>query len=279
MLFPGQGSQKAGMEEHVAARAPELHAAAIELVGENPFERVAEGTRYAQPAIFCASLAGWIAAGRPGADAFAGHSLGELTALTAAGAFSHEDGLLLAVERGRLMDEATSGDRGGMIAVLGDAPDAREIAERCGAVIANDNAPDQLVLSGGEETLAAAAAFAAEAGLKTIELRVRGAFHSPAVAAAANPFRELVAAMPTSAPAVPVISCTNAKPFATGLADGLAAALTAPVLWRNVMLTLAARGVSRFVDVGPGRVLAGLVRRTLPDAEALRLGQPEAVLG
>ena len=279
LLFPGQGSQKEGMEDLVAAHAPELHEAAIELVGANPFELAAEATRFAQPAIFCASLAGWISAGRPDADYMAGHSLGDLTALTAAGAFALEDGLRLAVERGRLMEEAAHGSKGAMVAVMGDADVARSVADRCGVVVANDNAPGQLVLSGAAEAIAAATELAEANGLKTISLRVSGAFHSDAVAPAAEPFRELVAATPTSPLRMPVISCTSARPFGEHLAAELAAALTAPVLWRQVVVELAAAGSRVFVDVGPGRALRGLVKRTLADVEAVEIRQIEELSG
>ncbi len=279
LLFPGQGSQRDGMEDLVAEFAPGLHEAAIELVGANPFELAAESTRFAQPAIFCASLAGWIAAGRPDADYLAGHSLGDLTALTAAGAFALEDGLRLAVERGRLMDEAAAGSRGAMVAVMGDSGVARSVAGRCGVVVANDNAPGQLVLSGAEDAIETATELAQASGLKTISLRVSGAFHSAAVAPAAEPFRELVAATITAPLKVPVISCTSARPFGEQLADQLAAALTAPVLWRQVVTELACAGTRVFVDVGPGRALRGLVKRTLSGVEGVEVRHIEELTG
>src|ERR1700758_786633 len=120
ILFPGQGSQTPEMRETVAEVRPDLLSLAEQVVGEDPFPRAEEGTKFAQPAIFCASLAGWEALGRPLGDYMAGHSLGELAALVAAGCLSEADGVRLVALRGRLMQEAGehAGD-GGMVAVLG----------------------------------------------------------------------------------------------------------------------------------------------------------------
>jgi len=154
ILFPGQGSQTPGMRDDVERVRPDLLALASECVGEDPFSLVQEGTRFAQPAIFCASLAGWAALGRPEADLMAGHSLGELAALVAAGILSERSALELVVLRGRLMQEAgeRAGD-GGMLALLGAgaAEQAEEIAGAHGLAIANDNSPQQVVLSGSRD--------------------------------------------------------------------------------------------------------------------------------
>src|SRR5262245_29590937 len=132
ILFPGQGSQTEDMRDEVARERPDLLEIAVEVVGEDPFPRVEEGTRYAQPAIFCASLAGWAGLGRPLGEYMAGHSLGELAALVAAGSLDERDGLELVALRGRLMQEAgeTAGD-GGMLALMGQgaAEHAPELAE------------------------------------------------------------------------------------------------------------------------------------------------------
>src|SRR5581483_7587192 len=120
ILFPGQGSQTPEMRDTVARARPDLLSLAAQVVGEDPFARVGEGTHFAQPAIFCASLAGWAALGRPDGDLMAGHSLGELAALVAAGSLRERDGLELVALRGKLMQE--SGERsgeGGMLALLG----------------------------------------------------------------------------------------------------------------------------------------------------------------
>src|SRR5690242_19487483 len=135
------------MRDEVARLRPDLLEAAIEAVGEDPFPRVNDGTQFAQPAIFCASLAGWEERGRPEGDYMAGHSLGELGALVAAGAVSEQDGLELVVVRGALMGQA---EEGGMTALMGaGASDhAHEIAQAHGLTVANDNSPAQVVLSG-----------------------------------------------------------------------------------------------------------------------------------
>src|SRR6188472_4526580 len=164
-LFPGQGSQIPEMRELVAERDPELLERCIALVGEDPFARVEENTRYAQPAIFCASLAGWDALGLQPAAA-AGHSLGELAALAAAGVLTREDALELIVLRGRLMGEAR---KGSMLALVGGSiEEAEAIAAEAGVTVANDNAPGQVVLSGDRDALERAQHAAAERSRRTI---------------------------------------------------------------------------------------------------------------
>ena len=166
------------------------------IVGEDPFARAEEGTRFAQPAIFCASLAGWEALGRPDGDMMAGHSLGELGALVAAGCLSERDGLELVALRGKLMQE--SGERagdGGMVALMGAgaADHAAELAEAHGLAVANDNSPQQVVLSGDRGAFADASAAAKELGLRPMELPVTGAFHSPMMAEAVPEFEAALA--------------------------------------------------------------------------------------
>ena len=265
ILFPGQGSQTDGMREEVERVRPDLLAAAIEAVGEDPFARVDDGTEFAQPAIFCASLAGWEELGRPEADYMAGHSLGELGALVAAGAVSEQDGLDLVVLRGALMGQAAEG---GMVALMGAgaADHAHELAEAHGLTVANDNSPQQVVLSGPRGSLPAAAQAARELGLRAMELDVTGAFHSPLMAPAAPKFEAALARVNFSNPRVPVLTAVTAEPF-DDIPLRLAQALTRPVRWRETMLALREHGVERFVEVGPGRVLTGLAKRTLNDVE------------
>ena len=269
ILFPGQGSQTPEMRETVAELRPELLSLADEIVGEDPFARAEEGTRFAQPAIFCASLAGWEALGRPDGDMMAGHSLGELAALVAAGAFSERDGLELVALRGKLMQE--SGERagdGGMVALLGNgaADHALELAEAHGLAVANDNSPQQIVLSGDRGAFADVMAAAKELGLRPMELPVTGAFHSPMMAAAVPEFEAALERVEISSPRVTVLSAVTAMPF-EDVRDQLAQALTMPVRWRETLLAMRERGAERFVEVGPGRVLTGLVKRTLKDVE------------
>jgi len=270
ILFPGQGSQTPDMRETVSQLRPDLLSLAEQIVGEDPFARAEEGTRFAQPAIFCASLAGWEGLGRPSGDFMAGHSLGELAALVAAGRLTARDGLELVALRGKLMQE--SGERagdGGMLALLGAgaADHAVELAQAHGLSVANDNSPQQVVLSGDRGSFDAASAAAKELGLRPMDLPVTGAFHSPMMAEAVAPFTDALERVEVSAPdGTTVFSAVTAAPFEDVRAQ-LAQALTMPVRWRETLLAMHDRGADRFVEVGPGRVLTGLVKRTLKDVE------------
>jgi malonyl CoA-acyl carrier protein transacylase len=155
-----------------------------------------------------------------------------------------------------------------MVAVLGrGASDhAPEIAEASGLVVANDNSPQQVVLSGAKERLPAALAHAKELGLRATELDVTGAFHSPMMAAAVPEFEAALQRTTFATPTVTVVCAVTAQPF-TDPRRELADALTRPVRWRETMLTLRDLGAERFIDVGPGRVLTGLAKRTLSDVE------------
>jgi malonyl CoA-acyl carrier protein transacylase len=275
LLFPGQGSQVRGMRELATAARPDLVELATKLVGDDPFERIDDGTRFAQPALYCATIASWESAGRPGADLLAGHSLGELPALVAAGSIGVDDGLRLAVRRGELMQAAAEAAPGGaMLAVLGDDALARELAERHRLVVANDNAPGQLVLSGQGDAVDEVAVEAKARGAKSVRLPVAGAFHSSAMVPAVASFRDALARTEVRPPRVPVVSGVTAAPMVDPR-GALADALTNPVRWREVLGTLAELGTERFVDVGPGKVLKGLVRRTLPEAEAFTVAELE----
>jgi [acyl-carrier-protein] S-malonyltransferase len=269
ILFPGQGSQTPDMRQTVSEVRPDLISLVEQIVGEDPFARAEEGTRFAQPAIFCASLAGWEGLGRPDGDMMAGHSLGELAALVAAGCLSERDGLELVALRGKLMQE--SGERagdGGMLALLGAgaADHATELADAHGLALANDNSPQQVVLSGDRGAFADASAAAKELGLRPMELPVTGAFHSPMMAEAVPEFVAGLTDVEIAPPRVTVLSAVTAAPFEDVRAQ-LAQALTMPVRWRETMLAMRDRGGDRFVEVGPGRVLTGLVKRTLKDVE------------
>lgn len=269
ILFPGQGSQTPQMRDVVAEARPELLSLVHSAVGEDPFTRAEEGTRYAQPAIFCASLAGWSALGAPQGDFMAGHSLGEIAALVAAGSLSEEEGVRLVALRGKLMQEA--GDRagdGGMLALLGAgaAERAAEIAGAHGLAVANDNSPQQVVLSGARSALAPAAESAQELGLRAMELPVTGAFHSPMMASAVPEFAAALERAEIRPPQVTVFSAVTAAPF-DDIRRRLVEALTMPVRWRETMLALREQGVERFVETGPGKVLSGLAKRTLRDVE------------
>lgn len=280
-LFPGQGSQSPGMRDAVAELTPQLLAQCLELVGEDPFARVAESTRFAQPAIFCASVASWMALERSLQDGeldgawepivLAGHSLGEIAALVAAGSISAQTGLHLAVRRGELMAQAGERDGGGgLVAIVGaDPQQCEQLAAAHGASVANDNAPGQIVLAGSRESLRELVAAAREIGMRAIALDVAGAFHSPAMAPAVEPFRDLLDTVEISTPRVPVISCASAKPIADVRSE-LAQGIVRPVRWRETMLALCQQGAKEFLDLGPGKVLAGLVARNLPDVRGVR---------
>src|SRR5215216_64793 len=269
LLFPGQGSQTADMRETVDRLRPDLLELALEEVGPDLFDRATEGTRWAQPAIYCAALAG-AAELDVQADVMAGHSLGEITALVAAGAIGADDGLRLVAARGRLMQEAAeqTGD-GGMTAVRArdENRDAiAEVAAEAGVSIANDNAPDQLVLSGAVSALDTAEALLKERGVRGKRLPVAGAFHSPLMEPAVEPFRAAVESIEIVEPRVPVYSCVTAEPF-DDIRKRLVQAITRPVRWLDVMRALDERGVTDFVETGPGKVLTNLVKKALaPEA-------------
>ena len=265
LLFPGQGSQTADMRETVERWRPDLLELALEEVGSDLFDRAADGTQWAQPAIYCAALAGAEELDVD-ADVMAGHSLGEITALVAAGALSADDGLRLVAARGRLMQEAAeeTGD-GGMTAVRArdDNRDAiAEVAAEADVAIANDNAPDQLVLSGAVDSLDRVEAELKERGVRGKRRPLAGAFHSPLMDPAVEPFRAVVEGIDFAAPRVPVMSCVTARPF-DDIPGQLVRALTEPVRWLDVVRALDERGVTEFVETGPGGVLTNLVKKSL----------------
>ena len=274
VVFPGQGSQTDDMRAAAQAVRPDLVALAEEVVGEDPFARVDEGTRFQQPAIFCASLAGFNTLDVTPAAA-AGHSLGEFSALAAAGAIDEDDALRLVALRGRVMDAAAQeGPPGGMLAVLkGEPGQAEAIARAADVVVANDNAPGQIVLSGPVDALDAAAVAAERDGLRAMRLPVSGSFHSPAMEPATDQLRAALRGVEVRRPRFPVLSSIFARPFGHVRLE-LALALTHPVRWRQTLLALRDAGIRRFVETGPGKVVTGLVRRTLPDVEAVA-AEPE----
>jgi [acyl-carrier-protein] S-malonyltransferase len=274
VLFPGQGVSLEGARELVRDVLAEQLERCCELLGADPFERAAESTRFAQPAILLASLAGWRTIARDTIPlAMAGHSLGELSALTAAGVFTLEDGLVLAVRRGSLMAQAAEQPGGGgMLAILkGTLAQAEDLARANGLSVANDNAPGQVTLSGSVAALEQAAEQARSRGLRAMHLDVAGAFHSPAMQGAREPFLAAVREVAIHAPCVPVLSGMTAAPF-VDVPRELSDALVRPVRWRETLLALDGLGPERYLDVGPDRVLARLVVRNLPGIEGEAVG-------
>ena len=267
LLFPGQGSHAPDMD------APYRDSASLtrglELLDYDPFTRLEEGTRYQQPALFLCSVAAWEAERPADAAAAAGHSLGEYAALVAAEALDFEDALRLVDERADAMAQAATANPGGMVAFLGGEEGAvRALAERLGLLVANDNAPGQLVLAGERDAVQTAVELAHdEAGARARLLDVSGAFHTPLMAPAADRLRRALDATPVSAPAIPVYSNGTAAPF-TDVRAELGENLLRPVRWRETLLAMRDAGLERFVELGPGRVLSGLVKRTLT-AEAV----------
>lgn len=264
VLFPGQGSQTADMRATVERLRPDLLELCADELGLDPFEHVADGTHMAQPAIYCASLAGWSLAKDEDVSFMAGHSLGEFAALVAAGSMSERDGLRLVALRGRLMQRATGG---GMMAVSARPKDVAGLARHFSLTLANDNSPEQVVLSGDAEAVDAACTQAKADGLRAARLRVSGAFHSPAMAQAAPELENALAQTEIQPPRIPVLSGVTAAPF-DDIRARLVQGLTSPVRWREIVLALQRAGVTRFVEAGPGRVLSGLVRKTVQGADA-----------
>jgi [acyl-carrier-protein] S-malonyltransferase len=253
-------------------RGQPLFERGLELLGYDPFERLSEGTRYQQPALFLCSVAAWDewredAEDQDEARAAAGHSLGEYAALVAAGALQFDDAARLVDERAAAMAEAGELHRGGMVAMLGgDARSVRGLAERLGLVVANDNAPGQLVLAGPIDAVAEAEEAARdEAGARARRLDVSGAFHSPLMEPAAERLAAALASTPVTEPRIPVYCNGTAAPF-VDIRRELADNLLRPVRWRETLLAMRTAGIERFVELGPGAVLTGLVKRTLQAA-------------
>ena len=263
LLFPGQGSHSEGM--HKPFEDHPLLKRGIELLGFDPFDSLAEGTRTQQPALYLCSMAQWVSrdAVDPDPIAAAGHSLGEYAALTAAGAIDFDDGVRLVRARAQAMADAAALQPGGMVAMLGGERDAvYELAVELELSLANDNAPGQLVLSGAIAQIDEAVQRAGDIGCRARKLDVAGAFHSPLMAPAADALRRALDATPIQEPEFPVLSNGSTRPF-EDVRTELAENLLKPVRWREILLELQAMGTTDYVECGPGGVLRGLVKRTL----------------
>jgi [acyl-carrier-protein] S-malonyltransferase len=289
-LFPGQGSQKVGMGASLCAAYPELKASLFERADEllgfplsalcfrGPEEELTR-TENAQPALLLVSVAALEALRRRGTrpDAVAGHSLGEYTALVAAEALPFEDALRVVRRRGELMAKVGERTKGSMAAIMGLPPESVEaICRDAGAAgvvqVANYNAPTQSVISGEQAAVDRAAALARERGAARVQmLNVSGAFHSRLMAPLRDEMAVVLGQIDLHAPRVPVVANITADfvrsqdEIRQALIDQVAGA----VRWTDLLHRLAAEGITRFVEVGPGRVLTGLARRTLPAADVL----------
>lgn len=272
VVCPGHGGEHDRMRSRVAARLPGLLVLAERLLGCDPFEHMREGTAYVQPAIYCASLAGWeTIRGEIDPIAVSGHSLGEFAAIAIGGAISVEDGLRMVALRGRACQRAADAQPGGMLILKADSGRAAQLAIEYGLVVSGDNAPMQVVLSGPEDKLAALEHHARRLRLPVTRLRTRVPFHTEAMRSAAEELGRALSSLDVSPPRFPVLSAMTAKPFLDIRAE-LASALLRPVRWRATTIALGELGATHFIETGPGRILTGLIRRTLEgDATASSL--------
>jgi [acyl-carrier-protein] S-malonyltransferase len=214
----------------------------------------------------------------------AGHSLGEFSAWVAAGALGFEEALRLVRRRGELMEEAGRRRPGGMLALIGlPDPKVHELCEQVKGeevlVLANFNCPGQVVASGEERALERLAKAVEEAQGQALPLRVSGAFHSPLMEEAARTFAGLVSELALQAPRIPVVANASGEPVveAEGAREAISRQMTSPVLWAASVRRMIADGAEVFVEVGPGRVLTGLIRRISSDVPAHPAGTPEQV--
>jgi [acyl-carrier-protein] S-malonyltransferase len=288
--FPGQGSQRPGMgQAWIDHPSWELVDDASEATGRDLEHLLLRAeaaelteTRNAQLATFTLSLVVLDAVERLGINPAmcAGHSLGEYTALVAAGAISFDDGARVVAERGEAMQAAAEDAPGTMSAVLGIDDDAAEHACRRAdgdAWVANFNAPGQVVIAGSADCVARAGAVAKELGAKKVmPLPVGGAFHTPYMAPARNRLRKALVEATFCDPDVPVFANVDARPYrhAGDWPSLLSAQLCSPVRWRQSLSQMTADGASVFVELGAGGVLSGLVRRTLPQATGVGVATP-----
>ncbi len=291
VIFPGQGAAAPGAGRAWVDHQAWQVAAEAEAVLDRPVARLllladaAElgATGASQLAVLLSSLVAWEALA-PQLDeapvAFAGHSLGQITALLAAGAVSRSDGFRLAARRADLSQASADARAGGMAALVGAELDvAAQVCEGGDDVwIANDNAPGQVVIAGTPEGLASAGDRARDLGVRRVlALDVGHAFHTPLLADAAAGLRPLLDDLEFREATAPVVANTDAlghtDPYCWP--DQLTRHLIEPVRWRESQRTLAASGATTFIEVGPGRVLAGLAKRTVPDVTVLNVTTPD----
>jgi [acyl-carrier-protein] S-malonyltransferase len=289
LLFAGQGAQVVGMGKDLATtfplaegwfdRADATLGYNLTAICFNGPEAELTKTENAQPGIF---LVSWVAfqllkeqVPNLKFDATAGLSLGEFTALTAAGAMSFEDGLRVVRQRGRFMQEACEVTKGGMAAIIGlDEAPMREVCAEAGVVLANLNSPGQLVISGEVEKIAKACELAKAKGAKrALPLTVAGAYHSPLMASAQPKLGAELAKINLVSPTVPVISNVTAEAHGdpTEISVRLVEQVTSSVLWENSMRALLAQDFTRFIELGPGTALSGFMKRIDKTAQMLNV--------
>ncbi|MCX8007942.1 MAG: ACP S-malonyltransferase [Coriobacteriia bacterium] len=278
IVFPGQGSQRPGMLEHLPD-VPDLDRLldAAEGLSGLPLRDIARGddesalsdTRAAQPLLFLADWAWGVTLISEGIEpvALAGHSLGELAAVTVAGCISVEAGLELVVLRSRLMAEAAAASPGAMAAVLGmDRDDVVAVLSGVGGVwVANDNAPGQVVISGTKRAVEedALRELTAAGARRVVPLKVSGAFHSPLMTNAAERFAEVLCQVQFRDAAYPIVQNAAPEPARDGrtIRSRLEEQIVRPVRWTETMLRLLEMGADTLIEAGPGSVLSGLARR------------------
>jgi len=294
-VFPGQGSQGVGMGRDLYqgfGSAKAIFEQADKALGfplsklcfEGPEDELLQ-TINAQPAIVTVSFACLEAIrgarGLAPASFVAGHSLGEYTALAAAGVLDFATTVYLARERGRLMHEAGQIKAGGMAAIIGlDESLLAEVCAETGVRIANINCPGQIVISGAEDNLTQAMDLAKARGAnRVIRLQVSGAFHTPLMQPAVDGMAEIIATLSFNQPTIPIIGNTTAQPLATAelVKEELLRQLCNCVQWQRSVEYMINGGVSTFIEIGPGRVLAGLIKRVDRNVKIVNIGDAEAV--
>lgn len=285
-VFPGQGSQRPGMgAPWEGSAAWSLVEAASDLLGRDVGRLLLHAdaeelraTREAQVTTFLVSLLVWETLhDLPDVTVVAGHSLGEFSALVAAGVLTCDDGLMLVGARASAMQAAADAAPGTMAAVLGleDEAVAAALSGVEGVWPANYNAPSHVVVSGTVDGVAAGGEVLRAAGARRVlPLPVGGAFHTPLMEPARARLEVALREVTYAAPGTPVLSAVTAAPYDGDPATALSQQLTAPVRWRQVLEALPAYGVDRVVELGPGGVLTGLVKRTLPGVRAISVSSP-----
>lgn len=281
ILFPGQGNLPADLSTRLKEVDPELHELIVNRAGPEIFDRADEGQRWRQPALFAASMGCWrtieaaiesgdLASGPVDIVAFAGHSLGEIGALVAAGALAPADAVELVCLRGELFGAIEEARPAAMCAIVGDGALVFAQSQTGGELfLANDNSPQQVVIAGAREAVLAARSEARTQGLRAVMLPMRAAGHTPWMEEAVEPLTGLFATFELTEPSAQVWSSSRAAPFTDPGAE-LAAGCVIPVRWRETVLAIRDAGAELMVDVGPGHVLAAQTSKTVgPDVDVL----------